>query len=137
MYVSRLHNGARLSPSAFDLSSIFFSLPLLPVSGPLHFYSQHSFRRSNPRQAGWQLVLNYETSLGAVTRDAERKGDPREREPLKDMSRTHVWVHVAHAHVQPNAPKCTFAKQSMKGVVDDRYTPVCIEGSSSTFLIDE
>lgn len=89
------------SPSTctYTCTRSYISLPLSissvlrPFVIPYTFIPGAPLFVRTPRRAGRQLVLNYETSLGAVTRDPERKGGPREREsPLKDVS---------HARVQP------------------------------------
>ena len=85
--------------SPFAFSSISFP-PSLPYLSPLFFTRLSSPSLLFPallssfelRRAGWQLVLNYETSLGAVTHDPERKGDLREKQRglLKDVSHARV-----------------------------------------------
>lgn len=109
MYVCPwVHNRARLSLSHL-VRLLEYLLPSLSphrVSSVLHpFVIPFTFIPSapfEPRQAGRQLVLNYGTSLGAVTRDPERKGGRgrdrgRERGPLKDVSYVRVQP-IEHMH---------------------------------------
>jgi len=91
-----------------------FALSFYPSrSSPFSFPSLCSLLSSTrlssfePRQAGWQLVLNYETSLDTVTRDPEREGGPRGA-----CLKTHRSVHarqyrrVSDSCNRSNVPKC-------------------------------